>query len=736
MLEINDVLRCAPESTTVIEGIARFLGVDSQHSAYLIRLDRYPIVGPFKVPMAELMSAIQEEAIILDHDIELDLPPTLELASAASKKKTKQAMDLLLPLIEDDDVLFDSDCRGRVFAKREAETGISARNIRRLYYKYLWGGMTELGLIPQFALCGGVGNEQKPGSERRGRKGSGNSIISQVPLPEVRKKLEKGAQLFYFPGQLTVKEAYMETKKKYFSNGALISQKSKVSEFLPPQDQLPSERQFHYVCTCLQKKLGKTVKKIARRIRQETPDWEFRGRSRDDVPGPGYRFEIDATKIQVRLVSRYNRARTLTSPTLYIIIDVWSGTIVGYALSLHNESWALAARALHNCFTDKQEVFDRLGLDYTSEDWCCHHLPRGLCADRGSMVSDKAGVVPGIGIKVEITPPMCPELKGKVESSIKNVKHGHSYQLPGRYAKFRQRRETDGTDTAALKIDELEKIIVEIIMGLNEEPVPIKYLPPEIIEDGETDMSHINLYRWGLKHRFGYTRKLDATEVYTHLMTTGVATLTSRGLYFNNQTFTSPDLAKVKARKRSSGKGNPQVSIRYDEHRATEIWFLNSETTKWVVAINDDENVRRRKAAFYELEDFRIEVEKLRSETKDNSLHRNGERRKKIKVITKQAVEVAKEDRKGGTRSSRRKNMRENAQLEKDVAAMISSGATVSVLPPSPAVQDTDPAPLPHLELDSSPVKQDDSSAQASLAISPQESIAQRSKNLWRLNDE
>lgn len=673
MLEVNDIICAAPDASTVIKGFARLVGVDHQQHAYLIRLDNDPLTAPFKVTMLELRSAIQTGDILLGQQVELDVIPT-ELLSATAREKMNKTVKLLTPLLEDDEILFDPVYRGRMFNKHAKECKICPRQIRRLYYQYLWGGKTELALAPRFNKCGGPGNPQKPKSRRRGPKAKDQTTCSLVPLPDVRENLEKGFHLYYKSGSLTLEEAFMETKKKYFSNGARIERGSKVGEILLPPEKLPSLGQFRRVCNEVQRRLGLTVRKVARRIHQKKPDWEFRGWNRNGVPGPGFRFEIDATKIQIRLVSRWNRTKVLKNATLYVIVDIWSGAIVGYALSFQNASWALAAKALHNCFTDKQEVFDRLNLSYTGDDWPCHHLPVRLAADRAELISDKAGLVPGLGIVVEIMPPMCPERKGKVESSIKNVKHGHSHRLPGRHAKCLQRREDDGINSAALTIDELEKIIVEIILGLNHDPVPASYIPPEMIEAGETDVSHINLYRWGLQHYCGFTRKLPPSDVYTNLMTCGVASLTPRGLNFKSQTFVSPYVTNAVIHKRSSGKGC-FVNIRYDEHRTDCIWFLDRKTNSWVQAFNMDENVSRRKVGFYELEIYRDELRKLRRATKDEGLHFKSESNKEIKQVVKQAEEETKEDRKGVTKSGRKKNMQENTQLEIEAAKMIAAGA-------------------------------------------------------------
>ena len=700
MLEVNNILRASPDTNTIIDGTARFLGADSQGFAYLIRLDHppgRPLTGPFRVRLTELFAAIQAGEVLLGQKITIELVQNLETVSAAARKRVEEAMAILGPLLADEDLLYDKKKRGLLFSNRAEECGVLKRQIRRLYNQFLWGGQTELALVPNYSKRGGPGRPQDADSAKRGRKAKDETNAGKLPLPEVRDNLEKGAKLYYVSGSRTLEQAFMATKKKYYSKGLHIVRNSSITEILLPPDQLPTLAQFRYICDNLIAKLGKHRNK-SRGIRPKHGEWDFRGKSRDEVKGPGFRFEIDATKVQIRLVSRYNRARTLKNATLFVIVDVWSGAIVGYALSLHNESWALAARALHNCFTDKQQVFDRLGLDYTSDDWPCHHLPSRLAADRGEMVSNKAGVVSELGIKVEIMPPMCPQRKGKIEASIKDIKHGHSYRLPGRHPKNRQRRETDGTETAALTIDELEKIIVEIIMGLNHDPVPFAHVPPEMVEKGETDVTHIGLYRWGIQHLGGYTRSFPESDVRMSLMSKGTASLTPRGLSFKCQNFRSPELKHALTHQRASGKGNPVVNIRFDEHCADQILFFNTKSNTWVAATNDNEDIQRRKAGFYELELFRNEVELLRRAAKDENLHRGEERGKRIGEIVHQAEKAAKEDRKGVSNAGRRRDRRENTILETAAGDMIANGAKGLPFTSPPALPEPEPTGQENLD--------------------------------------
>lgn len=673
MLSINSVLRPIPDCKTLFEGIVRVLAVKS-NEAVLISLDVIPkgrlgpvskkthhfsIKAPFKVPLEELIEALKR-GDLQEQVFETDIPTVKEKLSLAARSRLEENVRLIQPFMADDRMLFDSELRIRSFETRASETGASIRSIRRLYYRYLWGGQIESALVPCFHKNGGPGKPQQKGTARRGRRAIKTDKGSEVILPEVQEKLEKGARFFFLTGKYTLFESHVLTLKRYFAAGASLKN-GKLKDILVPSAYQPSIWQFRYVCRNIELQEGKRAK-LPRRLRPETTDAVLRGKARQGLEGPGHRFEIDATKLQIQLVSRYGRANLVGTPTLYLIMDIWSGACVGYALSLENASWALAARALHNCFQDKTEVFRRLNLPYTSEDWQCNHLCLKLAADRGELVSDKAGMVPEIGIVVEIMPPMCPTLKGKVEASIKDIKHGGFYYTPGSYPKFPKRREPDGKDTAALTLEELEQIIVNVILDYNNDPVPVEQIPHEMLRDDEPVVTHIGMYMWGLENRPGYTRKLTKKDVYSNLLTADEGSMTSRGISFKGQNYISDVLHEGNYLASAAMKGRYRIEIRYDEHIADQIWFLHNN--EWVPAFNDNEQVNRLKCAFFELESFRIDAERLAEEAKAENIHHKDEKNNDIAKIAKAAEEMAKAARFGKNKTQNKGRIRVNRKID------------------------------------------------------------------------
>jgi hypothetical protein len=349
MISVNDVLSVVSSTRVPFEGVVRVVGVtDDGTQVALVRLDLLSFHAPFLCPTVDVTEALFRSEIVRLEVFDTGVAASRVQLTTGAEARLKTTLELMLPLLGDNRLIFDSEYRGREFKHRAAECRVSERTVRRHYYEYLWGGMTELALpVPQ-----------KEGTARRGRKPSADGNGARA-LPQVRKQLEDGVRVYYLSGKHTLYEAFNLTLKQHFSKGKQVKYGPgavrSLEDILVPHARRPSLRQFRYVCQVLERSEGKR-KRQPGLARPPKTQLLLKGRSRDGVAGPGYRFEIDATKLQVQLVSRYGRQHLVGEATLYIVIDIWSGAIVGYALSLNNPSWALASKALRNCFTDKTEV--------------------------------------------------------------------------------------------------------------------------------------------------------------------------------------------------------------------------------------------------------------------------------------------------------------------------------------------------------------------------------------------
>lgn len=726
MFSLNDILEVSPGCKACFEGVVRIVATSEDGEMLaLVRLDLPRHAAPFNRSVAELGAALEGESIRRLDTFETGLPASSNELSETKRERLAAITALMSPLMGDDLLILDAAYRGREFIRHASQAHVNVRTVRRHFNAYLWGGMTELALAgPQKAkpTCKG---QQRTGTARRGPKPRDPAVASRIPLPEVRSQLEAGARLYYLSGKHTMLEAFVLTLNKYFSRGKRAIKKGnegiRLEDILRPSGHLPSYAQFRYVCDLLAVESGGRTEK-PRQILPPRQKSAKRGKARRGTHGPGYRYEIDATRLQIRIVSRYSRRNLLREATLYIIIDVWSGAIVGYAISLDPASWALAAKALRNCFTDKTEVFKRLKLPYGASDWVARHLPTRLAADRAELVGNKAGIVPEIGIKVEIMPSLRPDRKGTVEGKFEAIKHGDNfYMKPGSHIKNPQRRQRDGKQDAAFTLVELEKLIVEIIIDLNNDPVPIDAIPAEAIKAGRSAITYGGLFEWGLAHRAGFTRTLPSKEVFNNLLLRATARVTAEGIHFRKQNYICDTLFQLGLPQRAARKGAFEIDIRYDEYFGESVWFVDPQLQEWVPAHNDNEDVARLKASFWELEDFLQAAEKLAFDAKTENILKKNHKAKRLNRMAGQAIREARAAKAGQTKS----------QSKAQIAANTAVEATAERLLQAKAAQASFAAKLNPTQEETVP-PQEDSPPRDDPAASPAPSVGQRSLELWR----
>lgn len=669
MIEINDILTPKPDRKSCILGIVRVVAVsDDGTTVALIRLDIQPIKAPFNLPLKSIDPEIESNGLVRLETFQTNLPATKDTLSKTERIKFDRVCSIMESVMGDSDLALDSSYRGLQFARIAKKFRIHVRTVRRHFYNYLWGGMTDLALAGPQKNVNAPKRQQKPGTKKRGRKPKFTAEAGLLALPVIRDNLEKGARLYYLSGKYTELESYVLTLEKHYSSGKKITRnpgsRIVVEDIILPPQQCPTFRQFRYIASLIKESEGDRKTK-PRTIQPPNKKHKKRGTARDGVLGPGYRYEIDATKIQIRIVSRLDPDKLIKEATFYIIIDVWSGAIVGYSLSLLPASWLMAAKALRNCFTPKKEVFKRLDLPYSQDLWGSQHLPSRLAADRGELVSDKAGTVPELGIKLEIMPPMRPDRKGSVEGKFEKIKHGDNFYLkPGKHVKNVQRRGDDGKKSAALTLNDLEVTIVEIILDLNNDPVPVRYLPVEAINAGISSITYGGLFEWGLKNRTGYTRKLDSKTITNELMLKNNATVTPQGIYFKKHYYTSGDLFSSGLLANASKNGSFHVEVRYDDLVSDKIHYLDPVQQDWLEVFNDNPDIQRLHASFWEIEEHREKAERLVFEAKKNNILNKSTKSKRVNDRNKMALDRSKSAKSPGSRSQSKQTIRINTEIE------------------------------------------------------------------------
>lgn len=641
-----------PRAVRVIETI-------NLRTIILISLDGEP-TAPYRLDYQTWVDLITSNQVEKIQDPFIGLPYIVSNLPDAAMKRFLMATEAANMFNEIEDALSNGTKFRNAIFQISNHLKIGKKTTTRWICQWLQAGKNPAVIVRKFLV-----NSSKPlrpqgiGS-KRGRQTYTPQLTSTAPAHEISENIEAAYNIYIRQQKMRWVDAYREMLITQFKipDSLVITEGDNPGLLQTPgameKYRAPSWSQFRYRC--------RQLKNLATDTQSENPRGK-RGKATDGVPGPGF-YEIDATAFQIQLVSRITGSLLIGRPLVYLIVETYDGMITGYAVSLENPSWAVAALALHNCFSDKGHVFKRLGLPYKSEDWPSHHLPTLLRADRAEFVSNQGQEFPASGIRVEVTPSMTPEAKGTVEgkhSEIKKPQVGR-FNLPGRFSKKLERRQSNGKKDAALDIFTFEQILVEIIMDINGEPVNPKAIPPDALPFGANVASRAGLHAWALEHRAGFTRSMPPNFLFEHLLKTANATVTPLGLLLNNELYYCDRLRELGLLYDAS-KRRSKIKVAFDPNLASEIYFLDTQENTWIPAFNTDPEIHRIRASFAEATGYRAEQRGLAEQA---GLNNHVKRRKRTPIIRqsiRESINKKKEDK--ASVSSSRTQIRENRAEER-----------------------------------------------------------------------
>ncbi len=656
---IHDVfapLKPIPE----IKGLTRVIDSVALKKIIVINIDPEQQTVPYSIDYDRWIDILEREEAERVLDPYIHLPSIVTGLPPGAAKRLKEVIAITTTVSQNPALLHRRTTLSSEIATVADTLNLSQRNVKRWLLDWLKAGRNPAVVVQKFvdAQPNKVRRTQTTG-KKRGAPSTKPELASAAPAHEVVDNVVK-AYTSYVKGQgMSWKGAYYEMLIALYKLPADAIAKTKGDEVLLSPALIakyrpPTWHQFRFRCRQIKAEQPQSV--------AELPRGE-RGSATDQVPGPGF-YEIDATHFQIQLVSRVTKSALVGRPSVYLIVDIYSGVITGYALTLENPSWAVAALALYNTFSDKGPTFKRLGLPYVSADWPCRELPNMLRADRAELVSNMGQDFPASGIRVEVTPSMTPIAKGTVEGKNSEAKHSHKsrFNLPGLFNKYRKRRESDGKKHATLDLLEFERILVEIIMDLNFKAVKATRLPPDALEEASRVASRIGFYEWALEARPGFTRTMGANFVYEHLLTKGKGKVTTGGIKFEGEVFNC-DWLRTNGYLTAALSGSYPISVSYNPLFAGELFFFDSKTQSWISASNVDPEILRISASFSEANEYRALQEKFNEQA---GLNHHRQQRQRTPVV-RQAIRAATEERDlipvPPTRS--KLQMRENRTAEK-----------------------------------------------------------------------
>ncbi|MEO2217693.1 hypothetical protein ABGV49_11560 [Chromobacterium vaccinii] len=661
-----------------LQGLHRILWVDPSNDLLVAIAIQSPLKAPREFRLSAWQQLLEEQHI---QSTALTLRPFALLDDDELPERYKATRDrswwFIEPLVNDAMLpwIYLQKHRGAAVAQRAKTLAVPPSQLRRILYQYWAYGSTINALLPCYDLCGPQGSKEErrptPTMGKRGRRPvrvlfDNNPDQIGIAAASVRTRMIAGITEFLQPGK-TITKAYEETIKKHFNKG--YEQHGKLSvPIMPAAHEKPSLRQFRYLIQQLDYDLYLTKRQI------DTSTWNlaFRGvlgSSRDRLFGPCARFEIDATIMDIYLVSVLNRAWIIGRPVLYVIVDVFSGMVVGFHLGLEGPSWEGARLALFNAFNDKVEFCKSFGVEIAPEDWPCHHLPHKLLGDNGEMRSKASDTLTkALRIDVENAAVRRGDWKPNIEQQFHLINAGTIRFLPGALIqREREVRKRGNPLDACLNLRELTAILIRRFLKFNHSRYKADRLPPEMMGEGLLDATPLAVWNWGMANKTGRARQEDPQTIWTALLPKATASIRPQGLYFGGRHYVNDRLCQEErfARTRTQGKYDA-IEIRHLPYAPKQIWIKNKEERRWEACYLVEHELSYAQARQEELWD-QIQILNHAAEKKQNA-HRqiNARLDAECDNIVQQAQTAAKDARQGLSKAKMTASITSHRAFEKE----------------------------------------------------------------------
>lgn len=526
-----------------VDGLYRVLAIYSEIDLiimFLITEDK-ALKRPISVPLSSFIELVKQKLITVSvYELPVYLSFRDEEIPKAQLLKRDKNYQVIFDLVSSSDFLLDiaTNIRNKRLVAQAKKQKTYVQKIYRslnLFWKY---GQDPNALLPAYKFSGGPGKDRPAGKVKRGRPVQiatpTFSVFGGVNTEEDDKTIiQKAMWQFGLKGKkVPFSKVYEQMLVEFYSDELILAE----SEQREPS--VPSYRSFLY--------WAKKLIPQSEMLKKQTNKGDFErnrrgliGSATDHTEVPGSCFELDATVLDVHIVSEFQRNHVLGRPTLYCVVDKESRMIVGLHVSMEYASWRAGRQALVNSFTSKKQYCARFGIEIEESDWPCQHIPQRLLCDRGEFICKDAEqlAVPLIG-HLSIAPPYRPDWKGIVESRFKILNDTLVHQLMGS-TRGRQyiRGDKDPRLEAVLTLNEVTKMLIDAVLGHNSSI--LESLAAQTALLIEFDLKPTPLNYWAIhlqKHRHALIKANEA-DIRSRLLPPVTVSMTGKGIRLNNDMY-------------------------------------------------------------------------------------------------------------------------------------------------------------------------------------------------------
>lgn len=522
MLPVNTLLKQRATSAVwrVLDEVASRETKDTTSTHYVLIDVLAPKALPFLVGKLRLLDELGLSEVFVIEEL-IDQPNLISL-SDYDKMLVERRWGLVKFTKRFGQRIWDEAYRGRL-ARRLAAFRICSKpffyGVLRLYWQR---GQTKEALATDMWRCGAPGQQRiptedapKPGRPRTIQPGVGVAATEEhrrnMRLAWARAPVGKDGRWLKKAWEWMLISRYHEhiTLKPKDDDGHTVE----VKNF----DRVPTFEQFEYHW---KQEHSFEVRQL-KRLQQRKFDLAFKpllSGTLPEVRGPGTRYYIDATILDVYVVSRLNPRRIVGRPTLYVVVDQFSRLIVGIYVGLEPPCWAGAMLALWNCSVDKVSFCAEYGIPITAELWPTGFIPLHLMGDKGELLAEEAARLSiGFNLDVENATAFAGEAKGVAERYFGTLQATFGPFMPGYLDKELAGRDQEPAILrSAMTFDAIVRVVISAVLDSNTRVVRGYDGWPEVIADG-VPFVPVRLWNWGVENLRSDVRKFPDLHLKKYL---------------------------------------------------------------------------------------------------------------------------------------------------------------------------------------------------------------------------
>jgi transposase InsO family protein len=655
-LVVNQLL----EEKSDASKLERIVWLDYEHGiCFLVNINNPTF--PYQLEIDEILHKLDVgELNITQKDPWLNAVADEELREV-EKQKRDFAWEVVQSIYQIPDI-FVPKRRGELVKDASKKFDVSTKTIRQILKRYWVRGMAKNSLLPDFKNCGKQQSGEKLYKRKVGRPAVYETSIQRATVSKEWKQIfHRSLDKHYFiKTKPSLKHAYQQMIKEYFTR----KDKESGLKVLDLSKPIPTYDQFYYFFRKQYKGDYAIYKREGRREYLQNHR-AITGSATEDAMGIGL-YAVDGTIADIYLTSSITKGEIIGRPIIYIVVDIFSRSIVGINVSIENMSGESLRVALANTFENKKDWCKRtLDMVIRDEDWPIHYIPHTLLADRGSeLISNNlTSIVENLNIKIQNTGSYRPELKGVCENYFGIIQQHLSPFLPGSLKKdFNKRGSQDYRKLATLNLTEYTRILVHCILFYNSRYIKDYPLTQGMIDDKVPPIP-LEIFKWGLCKGTGQLKTMTLDQIRSNVYPVTQATVSAKGILLNGLCYSCATAIQERWFSTARQKGTWRIDVLYNPQNMAQIYIRHDRNNFETCSLIDQFDMYR-SARMQEVIDYKGRKRQQEADYHENELNNQIKLAQEIEEIVKNAKKIAKTEFKNGRSFKNVKVIRENRKME------------------------------------------------------------------------